>query len=383
MRCSVPLAARAQIRRGLDDHILTRQMLGQAADVAHRLGAGSSVLRPRLCGLRLRLDRRARDILEPKRQLSRRRRRTAPSARHTASAAASPAWPAACRSRRAARGPSRSGCRARVARERRRTPWAKSTEPRRRFATLSTLGAALYSAGIGDRAGADLGPVHAGEQQPELRRVQRDRPVAHRRPSERTALQPLGDQAQPGPVPDEQFQTVRALRTEDENVAGERVAGNACMTKAASESMPLRKSTGLEATMIRSPGRGGTPRITPAARGAPAPSGVHRRRPHPAPAREPGRAQSRSPLKEQRTPGARAALPVQKRRRHCSKSGRTLPRIDPTAWHPPPAAARPAAGPGSGYDAAPRRRSVLLAQGSPSGSGPSRLPSIAAAAQAR
>ncbi len=50
------------------------------------------------------------------------------------------------------------------------------------------------------------------------------------------------------------------------------------MTKAASESIPLRKSTGLDATMIRSPGRGETPRITPVARAVPAPSGAHRHR---------------------------------------------------------------------------------------------------------
>ena len=39
-------------------------------------------------------------------------------------------------------------------------------------------------------------------------------------------------------------------------------AASAYVTSAAREFMPLRKSTGLHATMIRRPGRGGTPRIT-------------------------------------------------------------------------------------------------------------------------
>ncbi len=46
-------------------------------------------------------------------------------------------------------------------------------------------------------------------------------------------------------------------------------ANNTCVTMAARPSMPLRKSTGLDATITRSPGRDGMPRITVPVRSGP------------------------------------------------------------------------------------------------------------------
>ena len=105
---------------------------------------------------------------------------------------ASPAWPADSRSRRAARGHLDQGVGlawqgSDVGRHGR-----KNSEPRRRFASFRRWRGALFSRHR-HRAGANLAPVHAAEQKPQLHRVQRDRPVAHRWPSERTALQALGD----------------------------------------------------------------------------------------------------------------------------------------------------------------------------------------------
>src|SRR4051794_3370930 len=72
-------------------------------------------------------------------------------------------------------------------------------------------------------AWANLRPVHAGEQQSQLRGVQRHRAVAHRRPCEGAALQPLRDETQTGAIPDQQLQAVGPPRSKNENIARERI----------------------------------------------------------------------------------------------------------------------------------------------------------------
>ena len=66
-------------------------------------------------------------------------------------------------------------------------------------------------------------PIHAVHQRGELRSAQTHHSIADRRPPERPVLQPLPEQHQSGPVPGQDLQTVRPLRTEDEDRSRERI----------------------------------------------------------------------------------------------------------------------------------------------------------------
>src|SRR5580704_1682681 len=66
-------------------------------------------------------------------------------------------------------------------------------------------------------------PIHPVNQRGELRCSQSHYPIADRRPSERTLLQPLPEQHQAGAVPGQDFQTVRSLRAENEDHSRERI----------------------------------------------------------------------------------------------------------------------------------------------------------------
>ena len=116
----------------------------------------------------------------------------------------------------------------------------------------------------------------------------------------RQAQKSPGHQPQPGAVPPHQFYPVRSPRSEHVHHTRERVAPYSALTSAASESAPLRKSTGLVATMTRASVPG--PIIAPSsARRSPP-----RSRPHPRRARSSPR-RHRSPARPQRPRGACAA----------------------------------------------------------------------------
>jgi hypothetical protein len=66
-------------------------------------------------------------------------------------------------------------------------------------------------------------PIQPLEQRRQLRRRHPHHPVAHLRPDELAALQPLVNQHHPGLVPDQQLDPVRPFRPEDEDRPAERV----------------------------------------------------------------------------------------------------------------------------------------------------------------
>ena len=67
-------------------------------------------------------------------------------------------------------------------------------------------------------------PVQAVDERGELRSRQPHHAIADRRPEKRALLEPLPIQNQPRSIPGQNLQTVRSLRTKDENRPGERVA---------------------------------------------------------------------------------------------------------------------------------------------------------------
>ena len=93
-------------------------------------------------------------------------------------------------------------------------------------------------------------------------------------------------------------------------------AASTCVTMATRPSMPLRKSTGLDATTTRSPGRDGMPRITVPARSDQAPAAKPPDRPHLP--RGPGHVRSRSQSIPQLDPGPMAAVKPARKPRQCS-----------------------------------------------------------------
>ena len=102
------------------------------------------------------------------------------------------------------------------------------------------------------------------------------------RPAECAVLKPLGEQAHAGAVPEDQLHPVRPLGAEHVDGAGERIGPSVSRTSAARPSAPLRKSTGLVATITRTAPVGPITRRPSRRAAPPRPSSPrHRGRPEP------------------------------------------------------------------------------------------------------
>ncbi len=131
--------ARTDLDFRLDDDVLAGQMPGEAADIAHRLGPGRPAWRVWFSHVRVGLDRRRREVLEPQSQLTRilapnRSDRAPYSARRNVSSIARN-LPFSLRSSTMI-SISVSGSRGKG---RRRTPCPERTELSQRFASFSAL----------------------------------------------------------------------------------------------------------------------------------------------------------------------------------------------------------------------------------------------------
>ena len=67
-------------------------------------------------------------------------------------------------------------------------------------------------------------PIQSVNERGELRSREPHYAITDRRPSKRALLKPFPKQHKAGPVPGQNFQTIRSFRTEDEDRAGEGIA---------------------------------------------------------------------------------------------------------------------------------------------------------------
>jgi hypothetical protein len=94
-------------------------------------------------------------------------------------------------------------------------------------------------------------PVQPFKQRRQLCADKSHHAVFDLRPAEDAVLQPLGEQAQTRAIPEDQLDPVRPLGPEHIDRPRERIRRMVSRTSAASPSAPLRKSTGLVATITR------------------------------------------------------------------------------------------------------------------------------------